>query len=245
MARRPSVGLRSGRGVGSTDSMPDQQQRRVDAIVESLPALVWERISAGQGSKGERLYDWTMIQGWEEDGWTHGLLVRRSIEEQPEHAYYRFHAHTHKATLETLVRVAGQRWRSNRRFRPPRANAAWTTTKFVTGRAGTDISHWLCWPMPCWPFCAPGEKTIPAGQVPLSVPELRHLLTHLLWRGWHGVDHLLLWPCWRRKHQFRALCCHYRIRDSPPPCLLSATVVLTVCGLPKGQPQAVSNAHVT
>ncbi len=32
---------------------PDQQQRRVDAIVESLPTLAWERISAGQGSKGD------------------------------------------------------------------------------------------------------------------------------------------------------------------------------------------------
>jgi hypothetical protein len=27
----------------------------------------------------------------------------------------------------------------------------------------------------------------------LSAPELRHLLTALLWRGWHGIEHLLHW----------------------------------------------------
>jgi hypothetical protein len=43
----------------------------------------------------------------------------------------------------------------------------------------------------CWPFCAAQEEKTPGAQVPLSVPELRHLLTHLLWRGWHGVDNSL------------------------------------------------------
>ena len=89
---------------------PDLGQRRVDQIAQSLPTLAWERVSAGSGSKGEQLYDWTLIPGWEEDGWSHGLQVRRSIEEQPEHAYYRFYAPTHKTALATLVRVAGQRW---------------------------------------------------------------------------------------------------------------------------------------
>jgi hypothetical protein len=27
----------------------------------------------------------------------------------------------------------------------------------------------------------------------LGVPELRHLLTRMLWRGWRGVEHLLHW----------------------------------------------------
>lgn len=42
---------------------PDHEPRRVDAIAQNLPALAWERISAGSGSKGERLYDWTLIRG--------------------------------------------------------------------------------------------------------------------------------------------------------------------------------------
>jgi hypothetical protein len=35
-----------------------------------------------------------------------------------------------------------------------------------------------------------GEQT-PDGQVRLSVPELSHLLTGMLWRGWHSLEHLL------------------------------------------------------
>ena len=63
---------------------------------------------------------------------------------------------------------------------------------------------------------ARGEKA-PDGQVPFSVPELRHLLTRLLWRGWRGIEHLLHCSRWRRQHQFHALCCHYRKRGSPLP----------------------------
>jgi SRSO17 transposase len=115
---------------------PDHQQRRVDAIARNLPGLAWERISAGSGSKGERLYDWTLIHGWEEDGWSHGLLVRRSIEEQPEHAYYRFYAPTHKARLEALVRVAGQRWQIEQNFQ---------AAKGECGLDHYEVRHWQGW----------------------------------------------------------------------------------------------------
>jgi SRSO17 transposase len=36
----------------------DFMQHRVDAIALSMPASRWKRLSAGRGSKGERLYDW-------------------------------------------------------------------------------------------------------------------------------------------------------------------------------------------
>ena len=115
---------------------PDGQQRRVDAIAQSLPNLAWERVSAGSGSKGERLYDWTLIRGWEQDGWSHGLLVRRSIEEQPEHAYYWFYAPKRKATLESLVRVAGQRWQIEQAFQ---------TAKGECGLDHYEVRHWQGW----------------------------------------------------------------------------------------------------
>src|ERR1039458_5104014 len=41
---------------------PDFMQHRVDAIARSLPAPAWKRFSAGFGSKGERLYDWALLQ---------------------------------------------------------------------------------------------------------------------------------------------------------------------------------------
>jgi SRSO17 transposase len=115
---------------------PDHQQRRVDTIAQSLPNLAWERVSAGSGSKGERLYDWTLMRGWEEDGWSHGLLVRRSIEAQPEHAYYWFYAPTRKATLESLVRVAGQRWQIEQAFQ---------AAKGECGLDHYEVRHWQGW----------------------------------------------------------------------------------------------------
>jgi SRSO17 transposase len=115
---------------------PDQQLRRVDAIAHVLPGLGWERVSAGSGSKGERLYDWTLIPGWQEDGWCHGLLVRRSIEVQPEYAYYRFYAPTQKATLQNLVRVAGQRWQIEQAFQ---------AAKGECGLDHYEVRHWQGW----------------------------------------------------------------------------------------------------
>jgi SRSO17 transposase len=77
-----------------------------------------------------------MISGWQEDGWNHGLLVRRSIEEKPEHAYYRFYAPTSKTTLKTLVRVAGQRWQIEQAFQ---------TAKGECGLDHYEVRHWQGW----------------------------------------------------------------------------------------------------
>ena len=115
---------------------PDHQRRRVDTIAQSLPDLAWERVSADSGSKGERLYDWTLIRGWDEDGWSHGLLVRRSIEENPEHAYYWFYAPTRKTTLQALVRVAGQRWQIEQAFQ---------AAKGECGLDHYEVRHWQGW----------------------------------------------------------------------------------------------------
>lgn len=115
---------------------PDREQRRVDAIAHRLPALAWERVSAGPGSKGERLYDWALVPGGQQEGWSHGLLVRRSIEEQPEHAYYRTYAPARKATLQSLVRVAGQRWQIEQAFQ---------AAKGECGLDHYEVRHWQGW----------------------------------------------------------------------------------------------------
>jgi hypothetical protein len=85
---------------------------------------------------------------------------------------------------------------------------------------------------------ARSKKPIP-GQVPLRVSQVRHLLTRMLWRGWHGVEDLLYWSQWRRKHQFYAMVCHCRKRSSPLPHLLSTAVVL---GEPCGN-KATTSSH--
>ena len=46
---------------------PDLTQHRVDAIAQSLPEQAWRRLSAGFGSKGERLYDWARMRFSEQE----------------------------------------------------------------------------------------------------------------------------------------------------------------------------------
>lgn len=86
-------------------------QRRASAIAASLAAEDWQRLSAGQGAKGPRLYDWARvpIRPLHEPGWAHWLLVRRSLRDPEDLAYYVCFAPV-GATLEGFVQVAGTRW---------------------------------------------------------------------------------------------------------------------------------------
>ncbi len=84
---------------------------RAADFADSLPEDDWHKLSCGAGSKGERLYDWAFVAfPFQSDKeWTKGLLVRRSIAEPSERAYYlcRFPQGT---TLQELACVAGCRW---------------------------------------------------------------------------------------------------------------------------------------
>ena len=68
--------------------------------------------------------------------WARALLVRRSIEEKPECAYYLCYAPTGKDTLATLVRVAGQRWLIEQCFE---------TAKGECGLDHYEVRHWQGW----------------------------------------------------------------------------------------------------
>ena len=71
----------------------------------------WTRLSAGDGAKGPRLYDWARvaIRPLREPGWEHWLLIRRSLSDPDELAYYVCFVPA-GTPLEDLVRVAGTRW---------------------------------------------------------------------------------------------------------------------------------------
>jgi SRSO17 transposase len=98
-------------------------------IAGGLPQKAFHRLSAGRGSKGERLYEWALTPLWrlqltaEEQAWSHALLVRRSTEDPEEVAYYvvfasreEVFASREEASLETVVPVAGMRWRIEEGF---------------------------------------------------------------------------------------------------------------------------------
>lgn len=48
--------------------------------------------------------------------------------------------------------------------------------------------------------------------IPLTVPDVRHLLWNLVGTAPASVAHVLAWSRWRRRHQARAQRCHYRRR---------------------------------
>jgi hypothetical protein len=79
-------------------------------LTARLPARAWRRLSAGDGAKGPRVYDWARLAlvrpGWPGRGFW--LLVRRRLSDG-ELAYYACFGPA-PATLAQLVRVAGIRW---------------------------------------------------------------------------------------------------------------------------------------
>jgi SRSO17 transposase len=87
------------------------QQRRVNTVLAALPADGWTRLSAGDGTKGPRWYDWRWLPLAEpqEPGWRRWLLVRRSVSAPQELQAYVVFA-LQQAALTEVVRVAGTRW---------------------------------------------------------------------------------------------------------------------------------------
>lgn len=86
--------------------------RQVKDVVAGLPAETWQCLSAGEGSKGPRLYDWAWLEAESSDlpgEWKRFMLARRSLEDAEEIAYYFVFAPA-AVTLQETVEAAGLRW---------------------------------------------------------------------------------------------------------------------------------------
>src|SRR5918998_204475 len=82
----------------------------VENWLAKVPPDGWSRLSAGDGAKGPRLYDWAYLpHRGAAAGWRMGLLIRRSPAKPDDLAYYLTHA-PEATPLARLVRVAGARW---------------------------------------------------------------------------------------------------------------------------------------
>ncbi len=87
-------------------------------IAKRLDPSLWKRLSAGEGTKGERLHDWAYcgladLDAAEYDEnrtglWTRGLLIRRNIADG-DLAFFSTWCPA-GTDIETLVRVEGHRW---------------------------------------------------------------------------------------------------------------------------------------
>jgi SRSO17 transposase len=84
---------------------------RVSDLLANLPTEEWTRLSAGDGTKGPRWYDWyrMALNDPLQTGWKRWLLVRRSLSDPTDLATYACFAPA-GTSLATLVQVAGSRW---------------------------------------------------------------------------------------------------------------------------------------
>lgn len=110
-------------GVGASHRFnswgkPDVLAGTAKEIAADLSPEAWRRLSAGSGTKGERLHDWAYLELADLDAedvgaafsgiWTRGLLIRRRIADGDLAFFSTWHPQN--TTMEALVRVEGSRW---------------------------------------------------------------------------------------------------------------------------------------
>src|SRR5215467_14566715 len=195
---------------------PAGRRREEAALVEAfvLHEQDWQRLSLSEGTKGPRLFDWAivpMLHQWEDDG-RHWLLIRRSIADPQEKSYYFVFAPP-GTTLQEMVRASGERWHVEEDF----ANAK------DMGLDHYEVRSFIAWYRHitlvllalaylagiCATACsstsppATSRPSPPARQLllPLTIPEVRHLLARLIWPASSSACLVLAWSWWRRCHQ--------------------------------------------
>jgi SRSO17 transposase len=111
--------------------------RRVDDRAAEVPREGWRRLSAGEGAKGPRLYDWAFLpyRGGAPPGWGPGLLVRRKLDEPDELAFHLTLA-PGGTDLAALVRVAATRWT---------IEACFEAAKGEVGLDEYEVRSWTGW----------------------------------------------------------------------------------------------------
>jgi SRSO17 transposase len=203
-------------------------RRAIDLAVR--PDLRWQRLSAGDGARGHRWYDWALIdlavadRDHDQHSGHHALLIRRS-RTTGELAFYRTWTPIPVA-IQTLVTVAGRRWSIEEGFQ---------TGKGLTGLDTHQVRRWTSWRR--WTVLAmlahailtvltvtaastsstPSSRSQQHGHdregaselIPLTRNEVQRLIAALSVPARH-LEHALKWSFRRRRTQARARASHYR-----------------------------------
>jgi SRSO17 transposase len=119
-----------------------------DLLHHATARDAWERRSQGEGSKGQRAYDWawfevTLPGQMPAGGFAHRLLIRRSTDKKQlaggrvdfEHAYFLVHAPATDPVTEAIVR-AGVRWKTEENNE---------LAKQITGLGQYQVRRWTSW----------------------------------------------------------------------------------------------------
>jgi SRSO17 transposase len=112
------------------------QQQPVAVVAPRVPRKVWQRLSAGSGSKGPRWFDWAALRlPCPERGWQRWLLLRRKVDDPTEVAFYRVFVPARTPLVE-VVQVAGTRWAVEDCFE---------TAKGDVGLDQYEVRSWVGW----------------------------------------------------------------------------------------------------
>ena len=185
----------------------------------------WEVRSAGQGSKGERWYAWAWIGTASP---RHSLLVRRHLKTGELAFHYCYVPEGQLASKARLIRAAGLRWPVEESFEFGKGCFGLDQCQ---ARLYTAILRHLVLVMAALavcavtaaqlkertdvqvppPACPDDEPPADPGLIPLTVREVKRLLTAALSRS-EPPGHAARWLHWRRRHQARSRWFHKRAR---------------------------------
>ncbi|WP_017583303.1 IS701 family transposase [Nocardiopsis valliformis] len=189
----------------------------VKELAVLVPEQAWQKLSAGTGAKGERFYNWALIDDVADGSGVRWVLLRRN-RTTGELAFYRCYAPA-PVPLARLVAVAGRRWRVEESFAQGKGLAGLDEHQV---RTWTSWHRWSLLVMVAYAFAAVcrlaelRRHPVPEWLVALTCNEIVRLL-NALFACVPDVEHVLAWSVFRRSHQARARSCHYRrqaVRES-------------------------------
>jgi SRSO17 transposase len=189
---------------------------RVDALAVGIPAFAWQRLSAGAGSKGHRMYSWLLIDIASSLPGHEWIMVRRN-DSTGELAYYRCWS-PHPVPLRTLVAVAGRRWTIEESFQAAKGQAGLDEHQV---RTWTSWRRWVILSMLAMAFLAVttanerDHTPTTDNLIPFTLNEIRRLFDKLTLVRSASEDTIWAWSLWRRKHQATARYHHYQRRSKP------------------------------
>jgi SRSO17 transposase len=192
-------------------------------LAAKVPARAWMRLRTGNGTKGDRHYDWALIDVLPDDTPAgqdaatagHAFLVVRRHRYTRELSFYRCHSAA-PVSLTTLVNIICTRWKIEEDFQGAK------------GLAGLDQGQVTCWTSWMrWSLISLFAAAVlavthartrtadGAGHgLELAPASGRELLAILritaLPQPRRDRDHILHWSAWRRHHQHQATEAHRR-----------------------------------
>jgi SRSO17 transposase len=214
------LAVRSNEPIGVITEQGIRQMAAADAV-GLVGNADWHRMSMGEGTKGPRVFDWARfpIESGGKNDQRHWLLIRRSLLDESDLSFYVVFGPV-GTTLEQMVRVVGARWKIEEIFEAAKGEVGldqyevrlWTSWyRHITL---VMLAHAYLTVMRAHGISREGSTSQAAAValLPLTVPEVRHVLWQVLWSRPPPLRSVVAWSLFRRCRQERARQAHRKHR---------------------------------